>query len=420
MTTSANDQALDLVAQLMALQGVSLEDLTRHLEESQPGASGGQSRYPTVADLVTTVETNLTENTLRTWHTHFKRLVNGMQPQCVCLCERCLDVTGGCSCGCKKCQTGRITIPAYGDRVLAKRAFTKSELDSFVSAARRASQKKAVMNNVGRAKRGLSPKAETGKGGAENAITALRRLFKELVDDELWDKNPASALDKPARNKSKRRPLKDSEIGPYFDAVASGGDDPDLDVLLCWFHLESGARQAGALSLQVGRIKPATQVVELYEKGEKVGDQPVSAELIAALLWIAKSRGGPACDPRSPQYDPSRPVFYYLHSGRSRRDGSGSPEPAPLTGRRYDTMAMRVQRTLPWANEVSVTVHFLRHTGASIVERIAGTQTARLFLRHADRTVTDTYTHSDDVRLAKAVETMTGARHPMAEDDGPS
>jgi integrase len=137
-------------------------------------------------------------------------------------------------------------------------------------------------------------------------------------------------------------------------------------------------------------------------------------------LWIAKSRGGPACDPLSPQYDPSRPVFYYLHSGRSRRDGSSSTEPAPLTGRRYDTMAMRVQRTLPWANEVSVTVHFLRHTGASIVERIAGTQTARLFLRHADRTVTDTYTHSDDVRLAKAVETMTGASHPMAKDDGPA
>lgn len=59
-------------------------------------------------------------------------------------------------------------------------------------------------------------------------------------------------------------------------------------------------------------------------------------------------------------------------------------------------------------------MHALRKTGASIIERIAGTETARLFLRHGRRTVTQVYTQSWEERLASAFVIFTGRDHPLA------
>jgi integrase/recombinase XerC len=405
MTDSQSDQKLAAALLLLESSGVTVEELAAFASRGDD-QSTATSGYPTLADHIADFEATLKPNTKRTWATHYRRLVDGVAPQCRCDCDACLDLDGGCSCDCKACD-GKVGIDPCGDLVLRPKAVGASTVKRWADVAERMSRKRAVGRNINRAKRRKAALPAHGHGGRENAVTAYRALFEVLIEDELWTTNPAMRADKPQRSDTRRRGLRDVEVPEFLDTVASGGDDPELDTLLCWFHLETGARRAGAISLTVGKLHFAGQTVELYEKFSKLADQPVSGELLDALLAHAINRGGPSCDPDSPHYDPSRPVFYFRH---------GRPNPAPLTDRRYDTLFDRIQRELPWANEIHLAAHALRKTGASIVERIAGTQTARLFLRHGRRSTTDTYVESWEERLAEALVIMTGSPHPAAPE----
>jgi integrase len=121
----------------------------------------------------------------------------------------------------------------------------------------------------------------------------------------------------------------------------------------------------------------------VFEKFGVYRDQPVTPELCAALREHALTRGGDACDPDHPAYNRESPVFYYRPTPK-RPVG-------PLTSKRYETLFGRIQRTLPFANEIHLTCHQLRKTGAVHVERIAGTQVARKWLGHGIRSDVDNY-----------------------------
>jgi len=398
------DTVLAGVADAIASGETTLADVLARLEGGTAPARPA-ARYPTVREHVEATERVLDQNTRRTWSTHYRRLLEGTAYQCGCTCDACLDVEAGCSCGCAGCRN-RVRVEPLADLELVPRSIRKTHVEEWATTAQRMSAKKAVAANRRRAAAGLAPKPSDGNGGRENAVTAYRHLFGRLVDDELWETNPAMAVRKPKRNDTVRRGLYDDEIGPYFDAVVSGGDDPELDFHLAWLHLESGARRGGAVALRMGDLKRATQMIRLHEKADKDDDQPVSGELIDALTAFAVSRGGSRCDPASPDYDPDAPVLYY------RDSTPGAPH--RLSERRYDTLYRRLQLTLPWAAEIMLTSHCLRKTGASIVERIAGSEVARLYLRHGRRTVTQTYTEASLRRLAEAVEVYTGRPHPSA------
>lgn len=417
--STTTDQILDSVSAILAAQGLTAGDLLAHAERSAGTTSASAAPYPTLRQRVEKVERGLTKNTKRTWKTHLDRLLEGTAELCDCLCDACLDLEEGCRCDCAACNGSKLKIEGRPDLVLSRNAVVPSDVEEWATVAERHAQKKAIAQNKVRVARGLKEKPTSGQGGRENAVTAYRRLFRGLVEDGIWDKNPAEHVHKGRRDDAQRRSMHDWEIDQYIEVLVTGGDDPELDLLLGWFALETGARQGGTISLRLSRIKPATQMIELFEKGKKLADQPVSAELIEALLAHAAARGGPACDPTSATYDPQSPVFYFGNPKRSRKKGPDgrlvpSDGPAPLTGRRFDTLYRRIQLSLPWANEVRFTNHGVRRTGASIIERIAGNETARLFLRHGSRTTTQTYTQATLERLVEAVSVMTGSAHPLA------
>lgn len=361
--------------------------------------------HPTLAAYIDKLAALLSENTRRTWITHWRRLSDGSGRYCARPHDGCTDPEAGCTCGCKACTTAAVQVPAAGHKVLTPGAFSRSELELAVEVARRAAAARAARDNRRRARCGLAPKPELGKGAAELAITAYRHLFSRAVDDDLIDRNPAERIRKPARDDSVRRSITDPELAELFAVIASGGDDPNLDLLLAWTHLEAMCRREGALGLTGASLRPVDQVIVLVEKGAKPRRQPVSAELIAALAAHAAERGGPTADRNSSAYDPGSPLLYY----RAGPDG----RPRPLSSRRYDTLHRRVQRALPWAGEIRWSVHALRYTGGVAIERIAGTQVARLALGHGRRTVTDTYIQANEARLAAAVAAWTGAPHPL-------
>jgi len=70
-------------------------------------------------------------------------------------------------------------------------------------------------------------------------------------------------------------------------------NDPDLDLLVLRFHLESGARREGALNVRVGDLDARRATVWLREKGDSEREQPVSPSLLALLERHAEARGRP-------------------------------------------------------------------------------------------------------------------------------
>lgn len=129
-----------------------------------------------------------------------------------------------------------------------------------------------VADAVDRARRGR-PGCD-GRSSEEACVTALRALFGRAELDGLIARSPAAGLVKPPRRASRRRPLDDTETRELVDAVRATSRDPDLDLLLVRFHLESGARREGALGLRLGDLDRRRSTAWLREKFSAEREQP--------------------------------------------------------------------------------------------------------------------------------------------------
>lgn len=237
-----------------------------------------------------------------------------------------------------------------------------------------------------------------GRGAAENAVAAFRWFFGRAVANDFIAVNPAAKIAKPRRNGARRRALETDELEQLFDVVASGGNDPDLDMLLVRFHFETGARREGALNLKLGDVDATNQLVTLAEKFDKVRTVPMSRDLTDMLLAHAASRG---------VVRSSESLFRY-------KPGDGATVGAPLTRKRYETLFTRVQEALPWAKRLGVSAHWLRHTAGTAMERIGGIAVATEFLGHASDHVTFNYTRATAVEVCDAFSLRAGEQHPLA------
>ncbi len=145
-----------------------------------------------------------------------------------------------------------------------------------------------VAHAVDRAKRNRP--SSTGRASQETCVAALRALFARASASGLTVGNPAAALAKPRRARSRRRALGDHELAELISAVRTTSRDPDLDLLLLRFHLESGARRQGALALRRRDLDSQRSTVWLREKSDSDREQPVSPTLLALLLEHNTSR----------------------------------------------------------------------------------------------------------------------------------
>ena len=256
---------------------------------------------------------------------------------------------------------------------------------------------KILMKKVTDRAKSMDRKGVHGRSAAEHMFSAARAFFKVAVEDGLLTANPGLGLEKPKRLKGQRRPLTAEEQALLFEAVGAEADDPKLDHLLVWFHLETGARRSGALNLRMHDLDDKRQTLWLREKYEKVREQPVSRTLLDALRVHAQERGASHL---------SDPVFHY----RPYSDG----RPHPLTRKRYDTLFGRLREVLPYVRLTALDCHSLRHTAIAMVERVAGYEVARAFAGHAEKEVTSTYAAAGIEEVAAAVAILTGEPHPLA------
>jgi integrase/recombinase XerC len=68
--------------------------------------------------------------------------------------------------------------------------------------------------------------ASDGRSSSENCVSALRALFARAEQAGLIATNPAAAVRKPRRGRSRRRPLEHRELTELIDAIATTSRDP--------------------------------------------------------------------------------------------------------------------------------------------------------------------------------------------------
>ncbi|MFD1051127.1 tyrosine-type recombinase/integrase, partial [Kibdelosporangium lantanae] len=177
--------------------------------------------------------------------------------------------------------------------------------------------------------------------------------------------------------------------------AATTGNDPALDALILRIHTETACRRGGALALRPQDLDTDQCLIFLREKGEAVRWQPISPTLMRHLQQHAHHRHAPK-------------------DGQLLRYTNGKP----ITTRRYDHLWERIGKHLPWVATQQVTMHWLRHTTLTWVERNFGYAIARAYAGHTDSTgdagTTTTYVRATMQEIATALSALTGEPHPLA------
>jgi integrase/recombinase XerC len=243
--------------------------------------------------------------------------------------------------------------------------------------------------------------ARGGNGAAEHLIGALRCMYNHAVADRLLPEadNPAARVQKPRRSPSARMALPDARLSEITAVAASTGNDPALDSLLIRLHVETACRRGGALSLTPQDLDPQQCLIRLREKGGTQRWQPVSPTLMAHLRSHAQTRGGLDCGDRLLRYATGKPI----------------------TARRYDYLWDRLGEHLPWVRTQQVSMHWVRHTILTWVERRFGFAIAQAYAGHQNATrgaramsSTGTYVRAGLPEVATALAALTGEPHPLA------
>ena len=243
--------------------------------------------------------------------------------------------------------------------------------------------------------------ARGGRSAQEHLVAALRCLYQRAVEDKLISEadNPARKVAKPRRLPSTRRAVPEARLAEINEAAATTGGDPELDTLLLRLHTEIACRRGGALALRPADLDQDQCLVLLREVGETVRWQPVSPTLMGRLVQHCQDRHAPA-------------------DGQLLRYADGRP----ITSRRHDHLWTRLGRHLPWVRTQQISMHWIRHTTLTWVERNFGYAVAHAYAGHTDGSgeagATSTYVRASLSEVAAALAALTGEFHPLAASEG--
>ncbi|MCZ2826053.1 MULTISPECIES: tyrosine-type recombinase/integrase [unclassified Modestobacter] len=214
---------------------------------------------------------------------------------------------------------------------------------------------------------------QNGIYAQEHLIAAARALFRWAIDEGYATRNPALQVEKPKRPDVTRHALSHAQVRELFESC-----ERDEDTVILRFLVETGCRREGILNLAPEHVRPARQTVMLDEKNSARREQPVSRAMTLALL---------ADD--CPLYG--------------------------LTRRQMDGVWARVRRQVPWAEDLGVSSHWMRHYAITSVEQVAGYATAAAFAGHRlVRGATASYVKVGLPEVAAAFSRLWGEPHPCA------
>ena len=228
-------------------------------------------------------------------------------------------------------------------------------------------------------------------GGAEartlaKANSALRSLFRFLVDEGLAGSNPARLLESPRVPMRIPRCLAPEEV----DRLLAGADPADpvglRDAALFELVYSCGLRASEAVDLTLGRVSLAEGIVRVMGKGSRERLVPVGDRAKAMLER-------------------------YLAEARPRLARASRPCDALFLGR----LGRRLSRKTVWRAfkrlaalaGLEATAHTLRHSFAThLLSGGADLRSVQELLGHADIATTQIYTHVSQDALRRVHNTL--------------
>lgn len=222
----------------------------------------------------------------------------------------------------------------------------------------------------------------------QRALSAIRALFRHLMDSGQVQHNPADGLRAP---KSARKLPRALDVDQTAKLLASARDDSLSLRDRAAFELlySSGLRVAELVGLDLLDLDLAEGQVAVTGKGRKRRIVPVGRHARLALeRWLLERRSWPGAD---------QPALFITRRGR-----------------RLGVRAVQA-RLDRWARlqglDCHVHPHMLRHSFAShLLESSGDLRAVQELLGHADISTTQVYTHLDFQHLARAYDQA----HPRA------
>jgi integrase len=253
-----------------------------------------------------------------------------------------------------------------------------------------------------REKKGLPAKEETGHHAYNRALDVLATVVRYAKKKGAIDISPLIDIERKPISESDRHGLSPEEVEEILHSAISGGNDPILDYILLWTILETACRSGGLLRLRIRDIDAKQRLVRFHEKEGKSRKQPVSQELVEALLALAKSRGS---------VNSNDAVFRFHPKG----NGKGRP----LTARRFERLWERLRDEIRWVAEKQVSNHWLRHTTLTWVDRVVSSPAiTSKYAGHGPSNVTDAYSTARMDEIKQAHSSVFGKK--VVENKKPS
>jgi integrase/recombinase XerD len=226
-------------------------------------------------------------------------------------------------------------------------------------------------------------------------LSALRQLHRFLLDEDIRQDDPTSAIEAPKRGRPLPKIVTEAQTQSLIDAAANL-DGPEAIRLLCIVELlyASGLRVSELVTLPLTAVAGERRMLLVKGKGGKERLVPLGAparEAIVAYLKI-RARFLPASERAQRFVFPSR--------------GAGGHLTRRRVGQLMTELAMKAG-----LDPSKLSPHVLRHAFAShLVAHGADLRSVQQLLGHADIATTQIYTHVQDERLKRLVT----EKHPIA------
>jgi integrase len=438
MSTFDRATALAAARTTLAALGLTAQDL---LDEG-----GGEG--VTFGDFVkSSVLPALSKGKRKAWSTYAATAVNGLPGLCGCFCDECLGAfrgdsqwvacncvaTGECNCAVRHLTAGPVETTSCLEHCmgLAEREFaaiTISQLEHLSHWVQLRAEKRTASRNRKLALEGSPQFTYKGHSAVEHLRGFLSFAYKMARGDRTTGITLNVALDMSrfSRPTVQKRSYSADRLEELWQALyTSGSNDVELDTYAVSFFLETGGRRSAPVKMRIGDLLASEMKVRMGEKADKIDEQPISENLLEALLRHAIERGDvilrAPTDFKPEEFTlsdvtsgritlrPEAPVFYYRQPLRSKADdGSVTFRPHPLTSRRFDSLWKRLKRELPWLDALHGRPHDLRKTVGTLIDRAYGHATSRAFLRHKEADVTDIYTMAGEDEVKRAHQWLTG------------
>lgn len=270
--------AFELLASQLAAANVTPEELLRYLSGDGLAECVTLDRF--VADRVPPA---LKGGQRKVWTPYLALLTGGCPGLCACFCDACLDAfirdsrwtpcpgvtTGECHCAAADLATGSAHAtscldhaPAHGAR--SPGALHLSDLAISANWAETRAQKRTAVRNRARGAAGRATYAHDGRSAREHLRSAASCAFKLALAEGIPGVRTNIALDLPvkARPPVPIRSYTPEQLEAFWLAIfTSGGNDPELDMCIVWFTLETGSRRGGVIGLRIGDILFAGRVL---------------------------------------------------------------------------------------------------------------------------------------------------------------